>query len=317
MTNSRGKYTVGVLGGSIRGFIRECIDASGNGSAWSVTELDPEQVKLSRVTPFTIFRKIGELANAFWSMRKVDIVIVVYVGVFTPLYYRMARFWRKKLVYYWLGSDVDSLVKGKSSVKICRKADFNLSYSEGNIAELASFGINAELLFLPSKISLDCSKMPDRHSVLLSIPDARKEFYGYNELMKLVALYPEVEFHVIRSSHPEYYDAPNIVFEGMLDRDQMNELFDRVSISIRWPEHDGTSLILMESAIKAKYIISRNPFPCGYITNSFEELCAELERIVSIPPMPCLQNREYALEHFTQGRAGEKLVSYLESFIER
>lgn len=312
MSLYNGTIAIGLVGGSIRGLIAECICASHNDDCWQVVELDVDNVKLNKKNPFTLVLKVFEMAKGIWRMRHVDIVIVVFVSRLALVYTKAARLLNKKVIYYWLGSDVHEAVKNPILGRKLRDADMHLSYSEGNISELASIGVNARLLVTPTRLSNDLADMPEQHAVLLSIPDARKEFYGYKDLMRLVDMFPSLEFHIIRSEHPEYYDKKNILFEGMLDRDQMNELFNHVSISIRWPEHDGTSLILMESALKGKYIISRNPFPCGVVVNSFSKLCSALSEMIKTPPVPCMENRSYALEHFTQAEAGCKLIAYLE-----
>lgn len=306
------KVAIGLVGGSIRGLIAECVQASHNDGRWQVIELDADNVKLDKKKPLSLILKAFEMGKGIWLMRHADIVIVVFVSRLALIYTKAARLFKKKIVYYWLGSDVQEAVQNPAQGRKLHDADLHLSYSEGNISELASIGINAKLLVTPTRLSNDLADMPEKHAVLLSIPDARKEFYGYDDLMRLVDKFPELQFHIIRSEHPEYYDKANIEFEGMLDRDQMDELFNHVSISVRWPEHDGTSLILMESALKGKYIISRNPFPCGVVVNSFESLCSVLSKIIETSPAPCMKNRNYALEHFTQAEAGRKLIAYLE-----
>ena len=306
---------VGLVGSSIPGLISECVEAAEIDGQWRIVYIDREQVKFSRKNPLSLMRKVLELLRGFLNVRKVDIVMVIFVSPFAVLYKAAARFFRKKIVYYWLGSDVAAAINTKNAERRFHGADLNLSYSEGNVVELASIGINAHLLITPTRLPDGIARMPEKHAVLLSIPDSRKEFYGYNDLMRLVDLFPQLNFYVIRSEHPEYYNKPNIIFKGMLDREQMGELFDEISISVRWPEHDGTSLILMESALKGKYIISRNPFPCGVVTSSFSHLCNVLEEIIRVPPCPCAENRRYALEHFTQKRAGLLLAGYLENLV--
>lgn len=310
------QYVLGIIGGSIPGVISECLEASGNTDRWAVIELDADNVSVSRRRPWSLFFKLLEMIKAIIRIPRVDVVVLVFISPFARFYSNVAHLLGKKVVFYWLGSDVVAAVEDSVDKAIEYNADIHLSYSEGNIRELAAIGVNANLLFMPTRLPDNLSEMPECHSVLLSIPDARRDFYGYKDLMRLVDRFPELEFHVIRSEHPEYYDKRNIVFEGMLDREEMNELFDRVSISVRWPEHDGTSLILMESALKGKYIISRNPFPCGVVTNTFDGLCGALSDILKNPPTPCMENREYALKHFTQQRAGKEFVRYLDSLVD-
>ena len=314
------KITIGIIGGPIRGVIQECVAASGRGERLIFKELGDirnygnDERSSSRI--LTWLRMISRAFNIAWHIRKVDIAILVFVDLFASLYIMAAKLFRKKIVLYWLGSDVDGLVNGLTPLFGINRADLQLAYSNGNIAELSSMGVHGvELMILPTRIPGGISKMPEHHAVLLSIPDSRKEFYGYSDMMRLIDDFPDIPFHIVRSEHPEYYDRPNIQFEGMLNREEMSDLFDRVSIVVRWPEHDGTSLILMESALKGKYIISRNPFPCGTVTSSYDGLKQALSHYLSAPLKPCMENRDYAEKHFVQDAAGEQFAARIEKLL--
>lgn len=308
---------VGIIGRSIEGLPAQCLDAAGEVTRWHVCYLNRERVGGLK-NP--IIRKLAVLLELLWALVRmpfVNVVLIIYVNWFSRWYLAAAKAFGKKCILYWLGSDVRNLVQGEFTGRGLHRADLQLSYSEGNIEELKSQGITASLLVLPTRLSAGVAKMPEHHAALLSLPDSRKEFYGYLDLMRLVDDYPNLEFHVVRSEHPEFYDKPNIVFEGMLDRAGMDAVFDRISISIRWPEHDGTSLVLMESALKGKYIITRNPFPCGVETHSYEGLCRALEAIIKLPVEPCEENRTYALEHFTQEQTGCEFARLLDSVMRK
>ena len=211
---------VGIIGGSIEGLPAQCLEASGDARRWDVVYLNRERAARLK-SP--ILRYLAILLEFLWATIRiplVDVVLVVFVNRLSSWYVRSAHLFGKKCVLYWLGSDVRTLGEDLLSDGGLREADAQISYSEGNIVELRKCGVDAQLLVLPTRLSDRVADMPDSHAVLLSLPDARKEFYGYRDLMRLVDDYPDVEFHVVRSNHPEYYDRSNIVFEGMLDREQ-------------------------------------------------------------------------------------------------
>lgn len=303
---------MGTVGNSAKGLLREILEASGCGRRWRTVEVDPcNAVGVQPVAVRKAARAI-ELFRALFRAREVDVLACMFVDNRSRFWISFAHRLGKKAALFWLGSDVDNLTHGRLSPRGLDKADIHFAHSEGNVKELARFGLRAECMVMPTRLSKGVAKMPDHHSVLLSIPDSRREFYGYRDLMRLVDDYPDVEFHVVRSETPDFYRRPNIVFEGMLDRDQMDELFNRVSISVRWPEHDGTSFVLIESAFKGKYIISKNYFPCGIVTNTYEGLCEAMDLVLGLPLEPCMENREYALANFTQEEAGRRYVHHLD-----
>lgn len=307
------KRKVAFIGCWVKDLAEQCLAAAG--SEWECVTLDEERFKDVK-NPFA--RKAlraTEYLRAIWRMRKIDVLVIVFVDSRSKNWIRIARALGKKCVLYWLGTDVKNLTDGTWPPKGLDEADMHLANSEGLMDELSAFAIDSKLLVTPNWLPTRLAEMPEYHEVLLSIPDNRREFYGYSDLMRLADDFPDVPFHVVRTERPEYYQKSNIIFEGMLDREQMDNLFNRISIVVRWPIHDGTSLILMESALKGKYIITRNPFPVGVMKNSYEGLVEALREILSKPVEPRLDYHEFALAHFTQEVAGKRLGSFLDTLL--
>lgn len=231
-----------------------------------------------------------------------DIVYFMGITNFTGILARIARIMNKKVIFHWLGTDVWKCLQGENH--ICKKsylADKHLAYSENLKEELTTFGIDAEVYTLsPSGLSLKAAKMPSEHAVLLSIPDATKEFYGYNELVQVIQRFPELPFYVVRSERPDFYPWKNIKFCGILDRKEMDEIYDKISITIRYPLHDGLSLIMMESTIKGKEMIYKFNHPYSNKVSSCEEICETLERILKKKPEVNLHASEYGINNYSQ-----------------
>lgn len=312
--SNKDTHRIAFIGCWVRNLAEECLVSAESG--WECVTLDEERFKDVRNSLVRKVLRTFEYVRAIWRMRKVDVVAIVFVDHRSRNWMRIAHALEKKCVLYWIGTDVMNLADGTLDPAGLNKADLHVALGEENLKELSAVGVDAALSPLVSYLPTRCAEMPDHHSVLLSIPDTRKSFYGYSDLMRLVDSYPDVEFRVVRSNQPECYKKPNIVFEGMLDRDQMDAVFDRISIHIRWPIHDSMSVMLMEAALKGKYIISRNSFPVGTVVGDFEGLCKALEDAISRPLSPCIENREFALANFTQKSAGIRLGRLLDSLFD-
>ncbi len=313
--SSSSSRTIGIIGNSIPGVIQECIIAAGKDKEWRVIDIEttPDHADENPLTKRA--RLLLRCIAAVPKMARVDVVMIVFVNRFASWYAKVSRILKKKTVYYWLGSDVHDLTRGALHYNPKNAPDLHLAYSEGNIEELRQFDIEADCVVCPTCIVPKRAKMPERHAILLSIPDNRRFFYGYKDMMRLIDAYPNVPFHIVRSNHPEYYPQKNAVFEGMLSKEGMRELLEKVSIVIRWPEHDGTSLMLSEAAMKGKYIISKNPFPCGEVVGSYQELCEALDRTLGQTPTPQTDNHIYALNNLSQSAGGEALTYYLDKLV--
>lgn len=310
------QYKIGIIGASIQGIIEECVDAAALGNQWRIIDID---TTLRPKSKFSIINKLGYVFNFLRNIiqiQDIDILVLVFVDRLSPWYARVAHLLNKKVVFYWLGSDVWSLCQSACNKSNYKSADLNLSYSEGNAKELEKIGIKAEVVACMTKLNPSAAKMPQEHSILLSIPDEQRFFYGYDDMIKLIKEFPNIKFHIVRSERSDLYPYANVVFEGMLDKEQMEEVFNNISIVVRWPEHDGTSLILSEAALKGKYIISKNPFPCGIISENYDDLVNSVNELITKPLEPCEENRAFALKRLTQAYSGRKFIKYIESIVD-
>ena len=269
------------------------------------------------VRPSLFGRALGFL-EFLWKIGRVDVLLCVYVDKSAARRSRIAKLLNKKVVFYWIGTDCYDALRGmdaRETLSAAARADLNLGCGPSAIGELEELGIGAVEYITPPKLDSAISKMPDRHAVLISVPDGREEFYGYPALRRLIDDFSEVTFHVVRSSKEELWPGENVVFWGVLDNDQMNEVFDRVSIVVRFPEHDSTSMILMESAVKGKRLISRNAFPMAWVAPDYESLCACLREALKEPVEPHRDIHNEALDLFGREKAGNRLAGILKDVV--
>lgn len=313
------KQRVGLFGApAVCTLMQECA-LQGKISQWDFIDINPPATgKPPANNPGIlklIYMKLRDLLYLFRHSRSIDILCIVFVDNWSGLFLKIAKMRGIKVVYYWLGTDVYNLLQG-TMPKITQKSfsgvDLHIAYGENLIEELAPFGVEAHLQVTPPDLPVRCAKMPAQHAVLLSIPDARPEFYGYSTLMEVVKKFPEVPFYIVRSDTPDLYQESNIVFKGVLSREEMDKLYDCISIVIRYPKHDGTSLLLMESLLKGKQIISRFSFPFACKVESFQGICDALENMLRNPAVPNYEWHNWALKNFNQAEAGRKLSAYLQ-----
>ena len=291
-----------------------------NGSEpWELIDINPSVSYDDSVRGLELMKlKAIEFIDFVRKSRSIDVLCLVFINNRSPINTKIAHFWNTKVVYYWIGTDVLNLHKGiypRLQGKALQEPDLHLSAGHNLVTELKEMGVKSKLLIAAPDLPTECAAMPKEHGVLLSIPDFRMKFYGYDMLMRVVRAFPDTTFHIAGSEMPEYYNEPNIVFEGRLSREGMNALFDRVSIVMRYPEHDSTSLVLMESLIKGKRIISRFEFPYAKQAESFDELCKALESLLKIPPVPDWEGHAYAVEHFGRDRFYREFSSYFNSVL--
>lgn len=247
-------------------------------------------------------------------IKRAEIVYFLFVNPHSSKLARIAKWLGKKVVYHWIGTDVYQLQQNKYAVRDLHveRADLLLSYSPNLQEELAAMGVETTIYAMPPEgLSMVPGKMPHEHAVLLSIPDESKEFYGYNEMVELIEHFPQLRFYVVRSTHPEYYNYPNVVFKGMLSRQEMDELYDEISIVIRFPKHDGQSLVLMESTIKGKTMIYRFTHPFAYKAENVDEMSRYLSKIIKEEPRINIEASMYGIHQYNVETARDRGLELL------
>lgn len=311
------KKTVGFYGAPFRSYLIDAFKKSEYLASWSILDINPSDKLEEKCQNGSLLAKVKRTVQLFWRLRRIDVLCLAFVPRYASIYTRMARFWNVKTIYLWAGSDVWHLIQEEYKANAFQKADLHLAAGQHLIDELASFGISSKLLVVPVPLPTECASMPEKHAVLLSLPDERAEFYGYSTLMKVVKAYPDVPFHVVRSNSPQMYDEPNAVFHGIVSQDEMNRIYDEVSIVIRYPDHDGMSFMLIEGLIKGKKLISKHLFPHARLATSFEDICLAMDEILDRPPSPDMDGHAFALEYFSQRKWGNELGRHLESIVDK
>lgn len=283
---------------------------------------DDEESQVVNMVPSTlpnnrILRRFRRLQFFAQMLSRVDLVLITFPVANDSFYVKLARLYRKKVIYYWIGTDVMWLLDGTTPIASTRGVTLHLADGWNLVKELQEMGIVSALQYVaPPMKDLNLAKVPESHAILLSIPDTRLEFYGYDEMIRLIGAFPEVRFIVTRSERPEIWDFPNVDFRGKLTQVEMQEIYDEVSLVLRYPQHDSTPLVLIEAAIKGKSIIRRDiPFLSAVVVNNFEELSREIGRVVASPPVANTRLHEEAISTFGDEILRESLLGHLHSVL--
>jgi hypothetical protein len=240
------------------------------------------------------------------QVKGVDIVYQVY-GCASLKIFLTSKLLKKRTIKHWIGTDVLEERKKYNSIvsKINRKiTDINLSGSSLLKEELREVGINShEVPIIPSTMFSDISLMPDKHAVLVYAPEGRELFYGMDYVKELAKLYPEIEFHVVANSNDNLF-MDNVIFHGILSLPEMTNIYNKISILFRFPEHDGLSMMLLEALAKGKHVIYPYPFPYVHMPASrhFSDIQACFENIISNPPEINYRGSNYIHDTYTDAK---------------
>jgi hypothetical protein len=231
-------------------------------------------------------------------IKKVDVVYKIYGNSTFDWRLFLSKLFRKKTITHWIGTDVLEEMQNKNNLtaRINRHlTDTNLAGSSLLKKELKEVGIEAfEIPIVPIKMITNLSFMPIKHSVLVYAPEGREYFYGMNYVEFLAKKYPDVVFHIVANSKNSLF-MPNVIYHGKLSLEKMNELYNKVSILFRYPEHDGLSMMLLEALAKGKHVIYPYSFPNVHTPKSrkIEDVEACFKKIINDSPKINYKGSQY------------------------
>lgn len=245
----------------------------------------------------------------------------VLYGTFADLSYKnwlMARLMHKKTVNHWIGSDVYRLMHDKKAERINRFTRHiiqkQVAVSEGLIDELKGKGIQAELLpILPDYISFNLSKMPEKHAILMYFPEGSEDFYRIQWMYRLAEDFTELSIIIVGNDGKKLKQYKNIEYAGKIDIYKMNELYDRISVLIRTPLHDGLPKMVLEALAKGKYVISNQKLPCCLFADSYEKVKAGISELIKKAPEINCEGHRFAVQYMDQKKNTENFIKLFKS----
>lgn len=189
----------------------------------------------------------------------------------------------KKVVMHWVGTDVLSAqeaVKENKALDLYRKNAIHFCEVEWIQDELLEIGVRAEKINIAVfEKEYELRNPSGSLCVLTYIPPNRAEFYGLNELRQLAFAFPKVSF-LIAGTGPGVFDnlPDNIELLGWVK--DMNPVFDRAHVCLRFPEHDGLSFFVLEALARGKQVMYRYSFQHCHSADTTEDLKKILTSLV-------------------------------------
>jgi len=260
---------------------------------------------------------IRNMAMFIINIRKFDALLLIYVCKAHYIYAYIAKVFGVPTIAHWIGTDVYKLLHSKRKYPGLHKYTIHLACSNELQEELATKGVSAKVLIIePGHISIDIAKMPELHAVCIYMPNGRELFYGYDILSKVINKYPQVDFYIVANNNSDLFPQPNAKMLGWISREEMDSLYNKISIVIRCVAHDGWSQIVTEGLFKGKEIIYNfSKIPYTRKAATFEQICKEMDDILLNPPTPCRDAHEYALKNHKPQMYSERMANEIRELL--
>ena len=246
-----------------------------------------------------IFMQILKFAKALLS---VDYVYNVYTSPFSYRKLRIAHLMHKKIITHWIGTDVRLLMEGKTNLNKISFIDKHVVCFEALQDNLKTKGIEAEILpITPFNLQFKIAKMPQEHAVIIYMPRGVEMDYGIDQIEKVFPKYPQIPFYIVANDDKEKFkEFSNVHVLGRLTKDEMEELYNKVSIVIRIHISDGLSMSILEGMAKGKKIIWNCKYPLCYPGSTTTEICNGLDDILKDVPKADIAAHEFIVNEYTR-----------------
>lgn len=230
----------------------------------------------------TYYRKWDKL-KAWFLIPGADIVYSINGTLSSSGVFDRALKLGKKVVMHWVGTDVLSAkkaVKENTALDFYRKKAIHFCEVDWIQDELLEIGVKAEKVNIAVfEKEYELRNPSGSFCVLTYIPPNRSDFYGLNELRQLAFSFPKINFIIAGTSPGIFENLPeNVELLGWVK--DMNPVFDRAHVCLRYPEHDGLSFFVLEALARGKQVMYRYSFPHCHSADSIEELRKILASLV-------------------------------------
>jgi len=191
---------------------------------------------------------------------------------------------RKKLIMQWMGTDVLLAVERSKSSSIIKKyTDYAIHFADFDllINELKSVNINAS--YLDFKYTFPKARLEkyERINVLTYVLQDKQAFYGMEKVCLLAKRFPELTFNVLGVTKSDYETTANINLLGWRDTSEVDQLTQESAIFLRFTEHDGCSLSVIQALGYGAEVLWTFPFPFVHEAKTKEEIFSQFEIILN------------------------------------
>lgn len=165
------------------------------------------------------------------------------------------------VIVIWAGSDVTIARKEHARLELFKRYGFtNISDGPWLVDELRALGINAEYLPVTAvQPPPNITPLPQRFSVLTYLPEPRRAFYGEKAIYAIAREMPDVAFRVVGRGERNPIAPPNVEFLGYVS--DMPARIDASTVLLRLPEHDGKSMLVLETLARGRHVVWNYDFP--------------------------------------------------------
>jgi len=193
-----------------------------------------------------------------------------------------SRLLRKPHVIHWVGSDIATLCDHPEILQAVQARNaMHLAEVDWTASQLRVLGFEPHIAPLPPRHSnAAATPLPDRFTIMLYVPRTRATFYGQHSFEHLMnALRREPVRYVIVGGG-ELNVPPGVEAENLGWRDNLESVYERVTVLIRYTPRDGLSLMVLEALSFGRHVLWTQSFPFTTQIHSYADMEREIRSLI-------------------------------------
>jgi glycosyltransferase involved in cell wall biosynthesis len=195
-----------------------------------------------------------------------------------------ARLLRKPRVIHWVGSDIAGLNEHPQlRALLCAPNVVHLAEVGWTAEQLRTYGFEPRIAPLPPRHhDSRCVPLPERFTIMLYVPRTRSDFYGrrsFERLMQRLQGEP-IRYIVVGGGHIDAPDTADVVNLGW--RDSLYDVYEDVSLLIRYTPHDGLSLMVLEALSFGRHVLWTQQFPFVQTIASYSDMESQVRALLAL-----------------------------------
>jgi len=220
----------------------------------------------------------------------VDVLFSVgfFHGIDNLFYQLKSQFKNLKIINQWIGTDIINTMRLMSQRPKCaqcvvKEIDIHCVDDMPQLGRELIIKLGIYPRYIPSIPArpYEAKTFPDKHSVVVYMPPARKKFYQFPLILDLAKQNPEIPFYLFAIQNDDkgrkLEEHPNVHFMGHVTGSEKDEWWEKGTIFINIPVHGGLPVTLIEALQLGRYAIASYEYPYTYDVYDFEGLLKKNE----------------------------------------
>lgn len=231
--------------------------------------------------------------------------------------------WKKRLILYWQGTDVDIANKrfdeGTMNRKYVDQAK-HLVVAPWFVEELTHCKVKAEYVPYAHVDKIGNDGRYDAFRVLTYLAKGAEDFYGWQPVKEFAAARPDIPITVVGSEGLGLEQFPNVEFLGWVSDEEMLQLFRTHAVYVRLTEHDGKSFAVAQAlSAGCEVIWTYKYFQCHTLQRDGAQLIDKMDELKHLVEernlRPNAENIAHSIRSYERSLVLSRLVAKIKELL--